>query len=273
MPFQAGIPVLGNFSVSSIASGTTAAALLIPPYPGPGGSGAPYLYNALSSFSPLVGNAPVQTHANWLNAPNFGVPHITSLQVNASSTQHTLLVMRPLNWTYFPSGLAKNTTAIPNGSGSSSTGLFDDPGVYSTNYKYPTAGGNFPAQVADAAISGTNLYVCYQLADGSWQLDTIASGTFNSSLTLTTGTPNNAGGAILAGAPLFYFGAVAGTLKDPATGLAAWGSKTLVSVQDLFQDNAVGEFAALHPGDPLFIYDANATAADSIIASGYYGAY
>ncbi len=261
MPMQTGIPVINTFAVSSIASGTTVASMLIPPCPGPPGS-PPYLFNATAY---TAGNA------NWLyKAPNFGVTHITSLQVNASSTSHSLLVLRPLNWTWFPSGLAKNTTVIPD---SVLTGIATDPGLYSTGYGYQTAGAVVPAQAANAAISGTNLLVCYQLTDGSWQADTIASGTFGSTLTLTTGTPNNAGGAIPAGGVMFYFGAVAGTLKDPATGKTALGVTTLVSVVSTFQDVLQSEFNAIHPGDPLLVYDANATAADSVIAVGYYGAW
>jgi hypothetical protein len=271
MPFNVGIPVLGTFSQASLASGTTAATMLIPPFAGPIG-GAPYLYNANQTNVPLT-IAVVQTKANWLQSPQFGVPHITSIIVNASATSHTVTILRPLNWTYFPAGLAKNTTAIPNGSGASSTGLYDDPGVYSTNYKYPTPGSVAPGLVADAAISGTNLAVCYQLADGTWQYDTIASGTFNSSLTLTTGTPNRTGGAIPAGAPLFYFGVLAGTLLDPATGLAGWQFATKVSAVDTYTDVLTGLFNGLHYGDPLICYDANATAADSIMVTGYYGAY
>ncbi len=266
---QTGIPVVNTFAHAITASGTTAAKLLIPPCPGPPGS-PPYVFNALASYAPLT-SAPSQTHANWLSAaPLFGIPHISTIRVEASSTAHVLLILRPLNWTYFPAGLAKNTTVIPD---SALTGIADDPGVYSTNYKYPTVGGAFPAQVADAAVSSTNTQVCYQLADGTWQLDTIASGTFGSTLTLTTGTPNRAGGAIPTGGVLFYFGALAGTLKDPATGLVAWSMATIVSVTTGYQDYLQGEYAAIHPGDPLFIYDANATAADSIEVTGYYGSY
>jgi len=266
--------VLGTWNVQGLtAAGGTAFTGLIPPYDGPGGNNPPYLFNALASYAPLLSSAPVATHANWLTAPRFGVTKITSIQVLSGATAHTIYIFRPLNWTYFPAGLAKNTTAIPNGSGASSTGLFDDPGVYSTNYKYPTAGALFPGQVADAAISGTNLNVCYQLADGTWQFDTIASGTFNSSLTLTTGTPNRAGGAILAGAPLFYFGSTAGTLLDPATGQAAFQYATKASVQGVLQDYLVAEFSAIHQGDPLLIYDANGTNADVINACGYYAPY
>jgi hypothetical protein len=268
-----GIPVLGAWNtVGTVFSGSTATTQLIPPYPGPAGT-PPYLYNSLASYSPLVAGAPLQTKSNWLTSPSFGITRITSIWSQTSSTAHQTLIFRPLNFTYFPAGLAKNTTAIPNGSGASSTGLFDDPGVYSTNYKYPTAGGVFPAQVADAAISGTNLNVCYQLSDGTWQFDTIASGTFNSSLTLTTGTPNRAGGVILAGAPLFYFGAISGALLDPATGQAAIQLNIKASTQNVIQDNLVGAISMLHQGDPALLYDPNGTAADFIMAAGYYAAY
>jgi len=263
-----GIPVLGTYGHGIVASGTTAATILIPPYPGP--PGPPFLYNAQALNSPLLG-AVSATKANWLTSPQFGLTRISSILANASSTAHTVFIFRPLNWTYFPAGLAKNITAIPNGSGASSTGIFDDPGIYSTNYKYPTPGAVAPSTVADAAISSTNLNVCYQLSDGVWQFDTIASGTFNSSLTLTTGTPNRAGGAILPGAPMFYFGAIAGTLKDPATGLVAWTNGTLVSVVNTIQDVLVGEYSAMHTGDPLLVYDANGTGADSIVVQAYYG--
>ncbi len=266
MTMQAGIPVINTFGVSSIGSGTTVAALLIPPCPGPIGNPA-YLFNAQAANTPKV-PALSATKANWLAAPNFGVTHITSLQVIASSTSHTLLVLRPLNWTYFPAGLPASTTVIPN---SALTGIADDPGIYSTNYKYPTAGAVAPAGAADAAISSTNKAVCYQLADGSWQYDTIASGTFGSTLTLTTGTPSTA--AILAGAPMYYFGAVAGTLKDPATGLVGFGIATTVSVTTNLSDSLIGEYSGIHVGDPLLIYDANGTAADSLVCTGYYGGY
>ncbi len=267
MPMVDGIKVLKTFSVASIASGTTVAQVLIPPFPGM--SDVPYRYNAQDPYTPQIGNIPAAAiKANWLSAPNFGVPHISSIHLNTPSTSHVLLVLRPLNWTYFPAGMAKNTTAIPD---SAATGILDDPGVYTTNYRYPTGGGLFPGQAADAAISSTNKLVAYQTADGSWYVDTIASGTFGSTLTLTTGTPNRNGGAILAGAPLFYFGAVAGTLLDPANGRPGWGINTLVSVRDNIADYIVGELAGVHPGDPLVVYSANASAAENIIVNGYWG--
>jgi hypothetical protein len=265
-----GLPILGAWNTAGSAfTGSTALTALVSPYPGPAGA-APYLYNAAANYVPLLSNAPSATKANWLSAPNFGITRVSTLQIQTSATSHVIFLFRPLNWTYFPAGLAKNTTVIPN---ASATGIFDDPGVYSTNYKYPTGGGVFPAQVADAAISSTNLNVCYQLSDGTWQFDTIASGTFGSTLTLTTGTPNRAGGAIPAGAPLFYFGAIAGTLLDPADGQAATQFTIKVSGQNVLQDFLVGEFSALHAGDPIVIYDPNATAADSLYACGFYAGY
>lgn len=258
MTRPASIPVINTFNISSLASSSTAASCLIPPCPGPAGC-PPYLFNATSL-----------TKANWLyNAPNFGIPHITNITLNTSSTAHSFIVLRPLNWTYFPAGLAKNTTVIPD---SVLTGIATDPGLYSTSYGYPTTGALAPAQVADAAISSTNLLVCYQLSDGSWFKDTIASGTFGSTLTLTTGTPNRTAGAIPAGGVMFYFGAVAGTLLDPANGQLPLFLGTKASAVTVYSD-PVSFYNALHSGDPLFIYDGNGTAADSLSVSGYWGSY
>ena len=123
-----------------------------------------------------------------------------------------------------------------------------------------------PRSAAPTSTSATNC------SDGTWQFDTIASGTFGSTLTLTTGTPNRTAGAIPAGGVMFYFGAISGSLLDPATGLAAWKFGTLVSTLNTYTDALTGEYPAVHQGDPLLIYDANATAADSVTVTGYWGA-
>lgn len=252
-----GIPILGTFNTGRLtAAGGTAFVGLIPPWRGPAG-GAPFLFNA---------SALTAGNANWLyKAPQFGIPKVTSLLALAGSTAHQIHIGRPLNWTYFPAGLAKNLTLIPN---SALTGIAADPGVYTTNYGYPTVGGLAPGQTANNTLAAGD-YVCFQLADGSWQLDKIASGTFGSSLTLTTGTPNRDGGAIPTGGVMFTFG-VPGTDADPATGTGAFGVDTIVSVRNDWQDSVAGLVTALHPGDPLLVLDANGTAADFVIASGYY---
>src|SRR5215813_9036220 len=143
------IPVLGTFSVGrTTQTAGTAIVQLIPPWPGPIGA-AP----AAFSYS--------RAGASWLVSPNFGVPHVTSLNVLQGSTAHTFWLAKPKNFTYFLSALAVNTTLIPNAA------LAGDPGVYSTNYLYPTPGGVPPGQVADNAIAAGD-YVAYQLADGTW---------------------------------------------------------------------------------------------------------
>lgn len=251
-----GIPILGTFNTPRLtAAGGTAFLGLIQPWRGPAG-GAPYLYKATSL-----------TNANWLTqAPHYGLTKITSILCLAGSTAHTFYVVRPRNWTYFPSGLAKNTTAIPD---SVTTGIATDPGAYSTGYGYATCGSNYPGPVANNTIAA-NDYVAFQLADGSWQLSKIASGTFGSSLTLSTGTPNRDGGAIPTGGVMFFFGAATGGETDPANGLSDAGFDTIVSVRNDWQDSVAGLVTGLHPGDPLLIFNANGTAADTIIASGYY---
>lgn len=202
---------------------------------------------------------PNTSKPNWLEQPHT---HITSLIYTTSTTAHTVTVLRPLNFTWFPSGLAKNTTAIPDSSGASGTGIFSDPGLYSTSYKYALPGSTAaPAAPSDQAISSTNKFVAYQLSDGTWRLDTIASGTFGSTLTLTTGTPNTTSGTIIAGGPLFYFGTT--TLLDPATNKAHQLFLTIASTNKAEQLAANGNqsgIPTLHRGDPLMVHSNNATA-------------
>lgn len=188
--------------------------------------------------------------------------HLTHINTINGSTSHTIRILRPLNWTYFLLAMVANQKIINN------AGLKEDPGVYSTNYRYPTPGNAVPA-VADAPISSTNNLVMFQLSDGTWRLDLVLSGTFGSSLTLTNGVPNITGVSILKYSPLFYFGAY--TLSDPATG-AAVGFDTTVSItQDLRGGAEETLWAGLHRGDPLAYYNPNGTAAD--VFAGAWGVY
>lgn len=250
LPF---IPSGPRFAITPArtAFGTVVTAL-IPPFRGPKDA-APLLYQVVNGIP------------NWMGQL---FTTILSMPILNSSTANAITILRPLNWTYFPSGLAKNTTAIPN---STTTGIAADPGLYATAFKYPMPNGSTsgPGQVSDAAISSTNKYVAYQLQDGTWMLDTIASGTFGSSLTLTTGTPNRTNGAIITGAPLFYFGAT--TLSNPQTGVAHLNTVPTVSVtEDLLGGKDVG-IATLNAGDPMVVYNANATATTMIL--GVLGQY
>lgn len=244
-------PILGTFESGNrpTANGGTAFTWLIQPWMGgPGRSRG--LFQAQTSPKNL----------------GRGVAHVEKVVYTTQATAHLIGFLRPLNFTYFKVALAKQTTAIPD------TTLFDDPGVYSTNYKYDGTLSTGTAAVADNAIAAGD-YVVYQLDDGTWQLDTIASGTFGSSLTLTTGTPNVTGGGCAAGSPFYFFGVV--TDKDPATGHtppqtniaanqggAVWGS------------GMYGVCSALHPGDPLIFYSPNTTTAGFLeYLCGYYAAF
>lgn len=237
------LPPLGTFSIPGrpTATGATAFAALVPPCPGAAGSGPQ-----------LFANSPTRSLGR-------GVAHVTKVIYTTGGTAHLLSIMRPKNWTYFDAALPKNTTLIPD-----SGTLHDDPGLYATTYKYagPQAGtlsyGSLPVNVADNAIAAGD-YVAYQLADGSWQLDTIASGTFGSSLTLTTGTPNRTGATIPQGSILFFFGVV--TDHDPQDGLLPFQTTIAASaVRDAsWADSLCGIASGARPGDPLVFYSPNTT--------------
>jgi hypothetical protein len=250
------LQILGavNLPQQLTAAGGTPFAGLIPPYTGLGTKNGIMLYQ----ISPVKRLPGVITHVSGFVYDCGG------------STAQLITIMRPLNYTYFTAALPKNTTAIPN------TTLKADPGVYSTNYQYN--GGIAPALVADAAISSTNKYVAYQLADGTWQMDTIASGTYGSTLTLTTGTPNRTNGYVPIGSPFYYFGTV--TLKDPATGQLNWQTSITASTVEgivsstQFPSDArsgLSLLSALNPGDPLIFYSGNATNGGTLeFLNGFY---
>ncbi len=109
-------------------------------------------------------------------------------------------------------------------------------------------------------------YVVYQLVDGTWVLDTIASGSFGSTLTLTTGTPSL--GGIAANSPFFWFGVIGDS--DPATGKVNPQWDTVASTTTVYTDMA-GLATALRPGDPLIFYSANNAATGKLsFVSGTY---
>lgn len=230
-------PILGTLDVGNrptAAGGTAFAALIAPFMGGPGRQRG--LFNAQTSPKNL----------------GQGIVHVEKVCYTTGATAHLIGLLRPLNYTYFKVALPANTTLVPNAT------LLDDPGVFSTNYKYDGVLGTGTAALADDAIT-TGDYVAYQLVDGTWQLDTVASGTFGASLTLTTGTPNVTGGGVPAGSPLYFFG-VAGD-KDPATGQSQ--PQTLIAASQTrdatWASNGYGVVSALHPGDPLLFYSPNTT--------------
>lgn len=235
----------GNYT----ATAGTAIAAFIPPMPG--GGGPPVLFKVDGSGNAL-----------WNRGTGTGRAHIARLLYTSSTTAHTITVMRPLNWTY--------TTAVV-AAGGTSFSLKADPGVYSTNYKYPLPSGQAaPANVADNAIASGD-YVMYQLLDGTWVLDTAAGSYTSGAVTMTTGAPNITGGGVAINSPVFWFGAPGDT--DPATGQKHFAvlSKASTTKEDIVPDQLVGFVASLHPGDPLIVESNNATAAGTLDAvSAYY---
>lgn len=187
------------------------------------------------------------------------ITHIESIDYRSGGTAHTGIVMRPLNY------------AIVNGApagGATSITLTDDPGIYSTNYKYPLVGGTQrPAAVSDNAIAA-NDYYAVQMADGTWWWDKITS---VAGLVLTVpAIPNSTlGGGIKNGTRLYFFGIQSD--KDPATGFVQ-PQMTFTATAGLYTWPATprqsGAVQALHPGDPMLFYSANGTNAGTLENGG-----
>lgn len=241
------LPILRTFSVGRYtAGGGTAFVALIDPYPGPVDSPRmvyKYVAGGVSNFRGAGG----------------AVPHLTNLTYTNGATIHKVQLLRPKNFTTVASAAAINQAVI---------NITDDPGLFSTNYKYPVPGGNTVANVADRGIAA-NDYCAYQLKDGTWILDTVAS-VATLAITMTTVVPNVTGGGVAAGALFYFFGLVTDT--DPATGQPQWATDIQASTNRVnLVDYIGGQFEALHMGDPLMFYSPNTTNAGILEGgAGYY---
>lgn len=217
------------------AAGGTAFQRVIPPFTHP--TAGPFTYSA--SAPKKLGNA---------------VTRVKKVVYTTGATAHAIYVCRPFNYTTVTAAVAKNTSTIV---------LADDPGVYSTNYKYATGNGGVPATVADNAIA-TNDYIVVQLADGTWHLSKVT--VTGLSMALTTALPNPTGaGGVLAGALVYFYGQLT-TDTDPATGLANPTTTIALSTtrDATWADSDVGAVVALHPGDPLVFHSGNGTNAGTL---------
>ncbi len=241
-----GSQIYGSFLFgSATATAGTAFTRLVEPWRGVG-DGGPQLH--------LVdGNGILKTPSAYT--------HITQLVYADTGTVHSVVVLRPLNWTKCAAAVAHNSTALT---------ITDDPGAFATTYKYKLGGGALkPAAVANNVAAASD-YLAYQLVDGTWQLNTISSITLLA-VTLGTATPNVAGGGIAAGTPIYFFGVAADS--DPATGKAhiALAGGAGSTRYNLLADSPQGGIPSLHAGDPMLIYSANATNAGTLgCVGGYY---
>ncbi len=120
---------------------------------------------------------------------------VADVWYTASTTAHTLTVMRPLGFTTVSSAAAAAQAVI---------NITADPGVYS---HFGTI------DVADNAIAA-NDFVCYQTADGTYTFDKVAS-VSGLAITMTNNVPTS---TVLKGAPFWFFGII--TDLNPADGLA-----------------------------------------------------
>lgn len=203
---------------------------------------------------------------NFLQKPNKpnksfgrGVTHITTVLYTNGSTAHLVQICRPFNYTWLTTAIAANSgTAV----------LFDDPGKYSTNYKYFSPLSTGSAQIADNLIAA-NHFVVIQLADGTWFLSKITS-VSTLTLTLTTTLPNITGGGALVGAPVYFFGNLT-TDKNPGDGNANPGTTFTSATRGAWQETTCGIVSAFNPGDPLVVYSPNTTAAGTFdTVTGFY---
>jgi hypothetical protein len=240
------LQLAGTFAVGTATqAAATAIVAGVPPFRGPSG-GSPLIYKA----------SPGSNVPNWWGGP---ITNVSALVNTSGATAHTLFLLRPLNFTYTSAAAAINQAVI---------NIVEDPGIYSTNYNYRTPGGQIPAAVANNAIAA-NDYAAYQLVDGTWVFDKVAS-VATLAITMTTSVPNITGGGVAAGAPFFFFGIT--TDKDPATGAVQFSTVTTASAtrQNMLDATATG-VASLHPGDPLLFFNANATNASILdLIAGFY---
>jgi hypothetical protein len=193
----------------------------------------------------------------------MGVIRINTLIYSTAGTQHTIAILRPLNYTTVKTAVAPSGTVFT---------LTDDPGIYSANYRYQHNDSLASAQVADHGIAA-NDYVAYQLADGTWASDKVAS-VSGLNVTMTTGAPNVTGGGVAALAVLFYFGV--STLKDPANGQLQFTTTTTANAsrEQVLADKFGCGPCALHPGDPLLFVSPNNVAAGSLdLLAGVYSEF
>ena len=113
------------------------------------------------------------------------VTRLAEVVVTASTTAHTLTILRPMAVTTVASAAAAAQAVI---------NITADPG------KYAAASGGAP-DTADDGIAA-NDWCVYQTADGNWVVDTVSS-VSTLAITMTTNVPTS---TVLAGAPFFFMG-------------------------------------------------------------------
>lgn len=163
-------------------------------------------------------------------------------------TAHTLTVMRPFNWTTFTAD-ASAAQAVVN--------ITVNPGAYSTAgvWQYNTFGGT--PSVANNLMAASD-FVVYELPDGNYVVDTVASIT-SLAVTLTTNVPT---GGVKKGGRIWFYGIT--TDLNPQTGKAHPAHTLTASVTTTIQNNYGDAFRSLNAYDPIIVHSNNATAAGTL---------
>lgn len=171
---------------------------------------------------------------------------ITRLAYTNQGTAHVLTIMRPLNWTTFSADAA---------SGQAVVNVVVNPGAYATSWKYGRPGAT--PSVADNLVAA-NDWVVYELPDGNYVLDTVAS-ISGLAITLTTNVPT---GGVKNGGRLWCFGVT--TDLNPQTTVAHTQFPLPVSATTVFANKNDVFYRSLNKYDPLILHSDNATAAGTL---------
>lgn len=236
---------LGTWSVpGQTQTAGTAIKIGIPPWRGPNGA------------APLVYGHDSQGKRNWMDQGGV-FTKISNYSITTGGTAHLGYFLRPLNYALVTVAGAANGTTFTIGT---------DPGLYTTaaNWKFPGT----PYGVATNAIAA-NDYFAVQLTDGTWFFDKVSSMS-TLQVTTTTTIPNITGGGIPVGAIMFFYGIQ--TDLDPRLGAGSGhiNVQPNVSVFTQFYDQN-GLISTLGPGEPMYYFNANATAADTVASiSGFF---
>jgi hypothetical protein len=194
-----------------------------------------------------AGTAIVRMVEPWQN----GWTRLTMVRYTCGTTAHTLTLMRPFNVVTF--------TAL-GASGQAVVNISADPGHYSLAGTIATA---------DNLIAGGD-YVVYEVADGSYVVDTVAS-VSTLAITMTTNLPTS---GVAIGGRFWWFGLAADTnpnnnQANPIYNAVASSVLTLGRSDGLC---SIPDNRLLNVGkgkyQPLILYDANATAAGTIESVG-----
>jgi len=243
------LPICGHWNgTRATAAANTVFRQIIPPYGGGGDNAPRKLYKVAPAATTASTAAQRDAVPNW-TGPQDAFTHITDLIYTSLSTAHSLYILRPLNWTYQLSDMTSSSTTMA---------LAADPGTWATAgvYKYgAAAGGTTVPSTANNVIAASDI-VSYQLNDGKWVVDTVASGSGTAPV-LTTGIPAVTGTKLLAGSPVFFYGVVGDT--DPATGLVHVLLDSVANTRQVHSAYGPALWSALHRGDPLIFHSSNGT--------------